>query len=76
MVRSAGKPRGPSRPAPFRSRAWIVVAGLPTTASSHAPTYATRLSIFRRRSSLDASDATMSPPTSDSLASSRRGMAA
>ena len=44
--------------------------------TSHAPTYATRPSIFRRRSSLDSSDETMSPPTSDSLARSRRGMAA
>ena len=40
------------------------------------PPYPTRLSTFRRKSSSDASEESMSPPTSDSLARSIRGISA
>jgi len=51
-------------------------APLSRLAVSSSCAYATRLSTFRRKSSCDASDDTMSPPISDDLARSIRGMSA
>ena len=55
-----------------RENGWVVIANPPPKTS----TYAILRSSFRCRSSLDASDETMSPPTSESLARSIRGISA
>ena len=55
-----------------RENGWVVIANPPPKTS----TYAILRSNFRRKSSRDASDETMSPPTSESLARSIRGISA